>query len=122
MVRSLLIVCLLGAVVSLRPAVAAAATSPSDEPSATASQAAARTSPVRIDGRPLFDVIGIPSYPAAQRAKLIGERIDAVAADPGFDVARLRIREEPRGSAILAGEKVLMVILDADARNEGLDR
>ena len=122
MVRSLLILCLLGAVAGLWPSVAAPAARPSDEPSATVAQAAARTAPVVVDGRPLFDVIGIPSYPPAQRAKLIGERIDAVAADPGFDVAQLRIQEEPRGSAILAGEKLLMVILDADARNEGLER
>ena len=78
------------------------------------------TAPVVIDGEILFRVRGVSSYPAAVRAKAVGERIGAIAANRSVDPDTIAISPHPLGLRIAAGERVIMVIADADAELEGL--
>jgi small-conductance mechanosensitive channel len=77
---------------------------------------------VVVDGRALFTVAGIPSYPASRRAAEIAERINATASDPNFEVDQLRLEEQDDGVAIFAGSQRLVVVLDVDAELQGTDR
>ena len=40
-----------------------------------------RRAPVTLDGQVLFQVRGVPAYPAEERAKAIRQRIEEIAAD-----------------------------------------
>ena len=96
-----------------------------------AGPAAAQTAPpgstpltqaaVVVDGRELFTVAGIPSYPARRRAGEIAERISAAASDPDFQVDQLRLEDQEGGTAIFAGSRRLLVVLDVDADLQGTD-
>jgi small-conductance mechanosensitive channel len=83
---------------------------------------AEQTSPVILDGYTLFQVRGTRSYPAERRAGEIAERIASVAADRRFPADSLQIRETPVASLILAGDRLLLGVLDADAELEGVNR
>ena len=80
------------------------------------------TAPVVVDGRVLFKVRGTSALPAEKRAQTISDRIVALAADPGFTREALRIDSEPTAEVVMAGNKPVMAIFDADARLEGIDR
>jgi hypothetical protein len=80
------------------------------------------TAPVVLDGETLFRVRGTSTYPAEERARLIAGRIeevartsiiapDAVQAVPADDVVNLT-----------AGDRFLLMVTDADARLETIDR
>jgi len=90
-------------------------------PQASAS-AAPENAEVAIDGRILFRVRGTMAYPAARRAQAITDRILAMAADPSVRPDALRVVEADTGSAILAGERQVMSVVDADAEFEGIAR
>lgn len=88
-----------------------------------ASQAAApEHAEVAIDGRTLFRVRGTMAYPAVRRAQEITGRILAMAADPTVRPDALRVVETETGSTILAGERQVMIVVDADAEFEGVAR
>ncbi len=94
---------------------------------AAASDAAQASTPLStasivVDGRKLFSVAGIPSYPAGPRAAAIEERISALASDPNFQVDQLRLEEEELGTAIFAGSVRLLLVVDADAELQGVRR
>jgi small-conductance mechanosensitive channel len=78
--------------------------------------------PVTVDGRVLFVVRGIAVYPAAERARLIGERIRAVAADRAFSAGSLQLVQSEHGTDIVAGSRLLITVTDADAAREGAPR
>lgn len=81
------------------------------------------SAPVVVDGVTLFKVRGVSSYPAEKRAKAIADRIVMLAVDPRFDKASLTIDDsEPSQSKIMAGNQVVINVLNADARQEGVDR
>ena len=86
------------------------------------SEAEFATAPVEIDGQVLFRVRGTSSLPAEQRAAAIRERIEAVAADENINSDTLRIDAADNVSTILAGDQLLMLVTDADARLERLSR
>ncbi|HET9447188.1 MAG TPA: hypothetical protein VFO35_13050, partial [Steroidobacteraceae bacterium] len=92
----------------------AAAAEPSDIEEATAT--------VVVDGRTLFRVRGGSSYPPQERADAIEGRIIALARDPAFDVRDLRVVEAPTSSDLMAGQRRIMSVLNADAALEGFDR
>jgi small-conductance mechanosensitive channel len=71
---------------------------------------------VRVDGHDLFRVTGVASLAAEDRAKNIGDRISAAAADPSVSPESLRVEEADLGSQIVIGERPLVMVLDADAR------
>jgi len=77
---------------------------------------------VIIDGRAIMAVRGISGFSARQRADTIEERILALARDPAFDPATLRIVEADNVSQIQAGDRLLRSVLDADAVLEQMDR
>src|SRR5262249_21193970 len=80
------------------------------------------TAPVMLDGEPLFRVGGVTARPAEERARLIGDRIAAVAADRTVSPDSLRIVEVEGGSEIRAGDRLLVTIVEADADVEDVQR
>jgi small-conductance mechanosensitive channel len=80
------------------------------------------TAPVELDGAVLFRVRGVSAFPAEQRAAGIRSRIEALARDPGFRADALRTAETDLYVAIMAGDKLVMGVLDADARLEQVTR
>ena len=109
----------LGAVALLWiPVVASAARETTDEPA----EAKIGTAPVTLDGEFLFRVRGVPALPADERAYLISKRIAAVAADPSVAPDSLRIVESEGRSDLLAGDRHLATIVDADADLEDVKR
>jgi small-conductance mechanosensitive channel len=90
-------------------------------PMATRAGAEPQAAMVVIDGRALFQVVGTTAYPAAQRAKAIADRIEALARDPAEDPAAMRIEHMPLVSEIKVGDLRVMSVLDEDAALEGLE-
>jgi hypothetical protein len=80
------------------------------------------TAPVRLDGAALFRVAGVSAFPPEQRAQTISGRIQAVAAETSFSTTNLRVVELSDRSNILAGNRFLLSVLDADALAEGVSR
>ncbi len=112
LLRSLIAVLVASWVFAAGPAGAEVAARPSPRTSAA----------VFVDGRELFDVAGIPSFPARQRADMIEERIRAIANSPDFQVDQLRVEEVENGTGIFAGSERLMIAVDADAELQGAGR
>ena len=80
------------------------------------------SAPVVIDGRVLFRVRGTSAFPAERRAAAIVSRIEALAADRAVSADAVRSVEGEIGDAIVAEGHRVMVVLEADARQESLDR
>ena len=80
------------------------------------------TAPVVLDGYTLFQVRGARSYPAERRAGEIADRIARVAADRSVPVDSLIVRETPVASLVVAEDRLLLGVLDADAELEGINR
>lgn len=80
------------------------------------------TAPVTLDGALLFRVRGVSALPAEQRAQLIAERITQVARDRVISAEQVRVVEADQRSNILAGERFVMGVFDADAQLEGVGR
>jgi small-conductance mechanosensitive channel len=78
--------------------------------------------PVVVDGVELFKVRGVQAYPAAKRAALIEQRIEAFAENPALSPQALTITETAEGSQIAAGNQILLTVFDADARLEQVRR
>lgn len=81
-----------------------------------------RHAPVVVDGVTLFEVRGIASFPATERAGDIVERIEQVARDPAIAPDAVKVVEVPQGSAIRVGDLTLMFVTDGDAAAEGIER
>ncbi|AWI79150.1 mechanosensitive ion channel protein MscS [Parazoarcus communis] len=77
---------------------------------------------VVLDGRELFSVIGVAAYPAEVRAKAFVERIRALADDPSFTIDQLRIEEGQNETVILAGDRRVIYLVNADAKMEDIER
>jgi small-conductance mechanosensitive channel len=80
------------------------------------------TAPVELDGAVLLTVRGASSLPAAERARLIEERLTAVAADTTIPVDSLRVVEGEGASRLMAGDRMIMTVVDADASLEQVSR
>src|SRR3954469_10726142 len=80
------------------------------------------TAPVTIDGDVLFRVRGTSSFPAAERAASIRQRIVAAAADPAVTLISLSSVDRDGVVRIVAGERLLMTVVDADGAIEDLSR
>jgi small-conductance mechanosensitive channel len=80
------------------------------------------TAPVEIDGAVLFRVRGLSSLPADRRAGAITDRIVAAASDPAVSVDSLRVADTGTGAEITAGDRPLMMVVDADAALEQVGR
>ena len=80
------------------------------------------TAPVKFEGKILFYVRGITSFPAEERARVISERMKNIAENDSIDTGSLRVEELADRSNILAGKDFIVSILDTDAEIEGLER
>jgi small-conductance mechanosensitive channel len=95
---------------------------PAEKPPSPSATGGTQVAPVSVDGRALFQVVGVSLFPAHQRASEIAQRIRELAADPGFSPDQLRLRDEDNGTSIYAGEKLVVMVIDADAGIERLER
>jgi small-conductance mechanosensitive channel len=77
---------------------------------------------VEIDGSVLHRVRGLSALTAEKRAAAIADRIKAIAADSSVSPDAIQRVEIESGTAIVAGSQRLMVVLEADARLESMDR
>ena len=115
-----------GAVLAVALALAApragAAPPGADPDHAAPEQPERETAPVTLDGRPLFDVVGVPVLPARERAGLISDRIAALAADRTFDPATLELPEVELGTSVRARGKNVVTVTEPEAAVQGLPR
>jgi len=88
----------------------------------TSVEAEIQTAPVELDGTELLRVRGVSSLPAGERARLIGERIRDIAADRNIPVDALHVVEDGHASRIMAADRPVMTIVDADATLEMVKR
>lgn len=98
----------------------AAAQDPPAPPDAVPSLGA--VSWVRIDGRAVIGLRGIPTYPSEQRARDVKNRILAVANDPTITPASIRVVHRPASADVVAGSRAIVSALQADAIAEGIQR
>jgi small-conductance mechanosensitive channel len=80
------------------------------------------TAPVAIDGVELFRLRGVSSFSAEARARIVGDRIIEVARDPAVTIDSLRVVDTNGVPAIVAGDRPIVTILDADASLEQVGR
>jgi small-conductance mechanosensitive channel len=80
------------------------------------------TAPVEFDSSVLFRVRGVSSLPAGERAHLISERLTDVAADPRIPLDALHVVEDQGASRIMAADRPIMTVVDADAALEQVSR
>ena len=80
------------------------------------------TAPVELDGVVLFRVRGASSLPAETRAGVIRDRIVATAADPTISIDSLQVVDSAGVSRILAGDRLILGVLEADASLEQISR
>jgi small-conductance mechanosensitive channel len=78
--------------------------------------------PVIVDGNTLFLVRGASAFPAERRAAEVAARIEALAANPAFDPATLKISDSPDVTLITAGTERVIAVFDADAVLESIER
>src|SRR5262249_17607232 len=65
-------------------------------------------------------VRGTTSHPAGERARTIKANIESAAADPAVPLDSVRLAGDDKAVDIMAGERSLMTVYDADARREDL--
>jgi len=83
---------------------------------------AVSTAPVTLDGRVLFELRGTSAYPAAERTARVAKLVRGLAASADFDPANLSLVEDGSIARIMADDRVLISLVDADARLEGVTR
>jgi small-conductance mechanosensitive channel len=77
---------------------------------------------VQIDGRTLFPVAGLYTHPAAERARAIADRISKAAEARADSSDTLTFAEAELGTQIFAGDRLMLLVSEADARLEDLPR
>jgi small-conductance mechanosensitive channel len=118
----MLIMLLVSAVLVWPTTVSAAEQQVAGRPPTVESDEEVPTAPVRLDGVVLFRVRGTSSFPAEKRADEIASRIQAAAQDPAFRTDALRTVDSDISAEILAGDRRVMRVFDADARLERVSR
>lgn len=102
---------LLGIAAALLPAAAAGQAAPPGE-----------SVPVVLDGITLFHLTGsLGDYTPAQRALDVAGRLERAARDESVDPARVAATDV-EGTAVMSGDRTLVIVLDEDARAAGLSR
>jgi len=81
-----------------------------------------QSAPVKLDGHTLFRVRGVSAYPADQRARVIADRIRAVAKDHAFNAQDIKVNETQFSEQIVAGNLVIVNLFDVDAQLEQVRR
>jgi small-conductance mechanosensitive channel len=114
----ILLLCLLLAVLIVTAPACLAAKDVEGRSSTAIPAAEFATAPVKLDGIVLFRVRGVAAYPAENRAAAIKDRIEDIARDSSFQADKLQVVESEEMSQIMAGDKLIMGVFDADARIE----
>ena len=98
-----------------------AAAADAEQVPAEAEHAASEPGIVEMDGRVVLEIFaGFKTLPAETRAANIGERLRRVAAS-GKDV-KVQVQETALSHDVMAGDRLLMKVLDADAKTIGAPR
>jgi hypothetical protein len=84
-------------------------------------QSEAERATVYFDAKPLFSVRGVSALPAAERVKVIRERLLAAAREPDIDPAAIGISLTENGFLVGTPEFPIVNVTGADARLEELD-
>ncbi|HEX9189887.1 MAG TPA: hypothetical protein VGB87_22615, partial [Vicinamibacteria bacterium] len=106
------------------PAPALAQAPPSPSAAGTAgpeAEIAHVTAPVVLDGQVLFRVRGTTTYPAEDRARMVAERIEDLARTPSVAVEAVQAVPGEGFVRVVAGDRFLVGVTEADARLEDLD-
>jgi hypothetical protein len=111
-----------GVVVVSAPALAAEKQAEDNQARVADADAELPVAAVEIDGNVLHRVRGLSALTAEKRAAAIAARIKALAADASVPPDAIQRVEIESGTAIVAGSQRLMVVLEADARLESMDR
>jgi small-conductance mechanosensitive channel len=112
------------ALCGLLAAAPARAADPAEDPAGTleeSPEARPPAAPVELDGHVLFRVVGSRSFPAAERARTIREKIVALARNPSERSESIQTVDGALSTRIVSGELLIMRVVDADARAEGLE-
>ncbi len=91
---------------------------PAQENASAQSPSAPDTAPLVIDGKTLFLLRGVSSYPAETRAQVIRERIIAFAEDETLSPEEIRLEIGEDEVEMFAGDELLLKLLEVDARVE----
>lgn len=78
--------------------------------------------PVVVNGKTLFEVKGVLSFPAEDRAGAITRRIQKLSQDVLFKPESLSVVDAETTSDIMAGDVVIMSVTDGDAKLAGQSR
>jgi small-conductance mechanosensitive channel len=78
--------------------------------------------PVELDGKVLFPVRGVLSFPPAARAAAITSRIEDLSKDVTLESKALTVSDAEGTSDISAGDLVVMSVTDQDAQAAGTTR
>ena len=79
-----------------------------------------QSAPVIVDGKELFRVGVVSSFPAKERALFVAGRIKALAANSSLDPKNMQITKEGSVTLIKAGNLEVVALVEADATREGI--
>jgi small-conductance mechanosensitive channel len=77
---------------------------------------------VTVNGKAIFAVQGVLSFPAEARAAAIGKRIEDISKDVTFNPELISVADAENTSDIMASDLILMSVTDQDARAAGEPR
>jgi small-conductance mechanosensitive channel len=89
---------------------------------AGAAAASSEQAAVVVDGETLFRVSRLKSLPAQFRADKIAERIRQLAEDPYLDVDSIAVTDDDISSDVMAGDTIILSVLNPDVAGEAVSR
>lgn len=92
------------------------------QPSTKPSAKPVAQAPVTVNGKAIFDVQGVLSFPAQARADAISKRIKNLSEEQLFKTESIQVSDSTGTSEIMAGDVVLMTVTDQDAQLAGKPR
>lgn len=92
------------------------------QPATPAKPAPLALAPVTIDGKVLFRVEGVLSFPAEARASAIARRIRDLSKNVVYKSGSISVADGPDTSDIMAGDLIVMSVTDQDGKLAGRSR
>ena len=92
------------------------------QPATTAKSPAVPVAPVTVNGKDLFSVEGVLSFPAQARAHAISTRVHDLAKNVAYKSGSISVADSADTSDIVAGDLVLMSVTEQDAKQAGQSR
>ena len=103
------------------PGASGAARKPKAEPQPQAPPPVV-TAPVTVNGKTIFEVQGVLSFPAQARAAAISTRIQDLSKDGMFRPESVSVADSQAATDIVAGDLIVMSVTDQDANLAGKPR